>query len=198
MQETLEALLLGVKRSIEVSDLNGKLTGEAIIPDVAISEMHSDEVTVTTHPVDTGAQISDHAIRQPAVVICTFGWSNSSRLINSVLDGSIFKGLETVKDVYQKLLEIKDSRQPVKLSTAKRVYDTVLITKIETTTTVDTENAAVIEVTFEEILTANARTETLEAIKQKNPEQTASVKNMGQKNAVPSAAVQLQGGALNG
>lgn len=189
----LETLLFGTKRSIEVTSLGGQTTGEAIIPDVVISEMHSDEVSVTSHPVDVGAMVSDHAFRQPALIVCTFGWSDSSRLINSVMNLSILKGLETVKDVYQKLLELKDARQPLKLSTSKRVYDCVIITKLMTTTTVDTENAAVIEITFQEIIVAKAKTVTLSAATQRDPSQTAGTKNGGQR--YPSAASQLLGGA---
>ena len=80
---SLEALLLGRSRGITPEE------GDAIIPDVVISETHDDDVTVTQHPVDTGAPISDHAFVQPAIVTCVFGWSDSSRLINSALDGSI-------------------------------------------------------------------------------------------------------------
>lgn len=191
---SLEALILGTKRSIEPTNLEGQLTGEAIIPDVVISELHSDEVTVTTHPVDTGAQITDHAFRQPAVVICTFGWSDSSRLVNSLFDGSLFKGIESVKDIYDKLLRLKDARQVLKLSTAKRVYDSVLITKLMTTTTVDTENSAIIEVTFQEILTAQARTVTLASVTQADASKTASTNNGGQRYAT-LAQQTLLGGA---
>lgn len=196
---SLEALLLGTKRSIEPTNLEGQLTGEAIIPDVVISELHSDEVTVTNHPVDTGAQITDHAFRQPAVVICTFGWSDSSRLVNSVFDGSafsggsLFRGTDSVNDVYDKLLRLKDSRQVLKLSTAKRVYDSVLITKLMTTTTVDTENAAIIEVTFQEILMAQARTVTLASITQSDPSKTASMTNGGQRYATLAQQTYLGG-----
>lgn len=180
---SLEALLLGTKRSIEPTNLEGQLSGEAIIPDVTIAEVHSDEVTVTSHPVDTGAQIADHAFRQPAVVICTFGWSDSSRLVNSLFDGSLFKGIESVKDVYDKLLRLKDARQVLKLSTGKRVYDAVIITKLMTTTTVDTENSAIIEVTFQEILTARARTVTLASVTQSNASRTAGTSNGGNRSA---------------
>lgn len=180
---SLEALLLGTKRSIEPTNLEGQLSGEAIIPDVTIAEVHSDEVTVTSHPVDTGAQIADHAFRQPAVVICTFGWSDSSRLVNSLFDGSLFKGIESVKDVYDKLLRIKDARQVLKLSTGKRVYDAVIITKLMTTTTVDTENSAIIEVTFQEILTARARTVRLASVTQSNASRTAGTSNGGNRSA---------------
>lgn len=192
---SLEALLLGTKRSIEPTSLDGQLTGEAIIPDVTISEMHSDEVAVTAHPVDVGAQINDHAYRQPALVVCSFGWSDSSRLVNSLFDGSLFKGMETVKDVYEKLLTLKDARQPVKLSTSKRVYENVLITKLQTTTTIDTENSAIIEITFQEILVARARTVTLAAVRQADASRTAGTKNGGQRNAT-TAQLDLQGGHL--
>nr|DAV51143.1 MAG TPA: hypothetical protein [Caudoviricetes sp.] len=180
---SLEALLLGTKRSIEPTNLEGQVTGEAIIPDVTIAETHSDEVVVTTHPVDTGAQIADHAYRQPASVICTFGWSDSSRLVNSLFDGSLFKGIESVKDVYDKLLRLKDARQVLKLSTGKRVYDAVIITKLMTTTTVDTENSAIIEVTFQEIITARARTVTLASVTQSNASRTAGTSNGGNRSA---------------
>ena len=188
---SLQALLLGVKRSIEPSDLLGGLTGESIIPDVTISEFHSDELTVTTHPVDTGAQISDHAYKQPATVVCSFGWSNSSRLLNSVLDGSIFRGLESANDVYKRLLKMQEERQQLKLSTGKRVYDNVIITKIQTTTTVDTENAAIIEVTFQEILLATTRTVALASIQQ-DISRTGGVVDQGNKSATQAQKTLLR------
>lgn len=188
---SLQALLLGVKRSIEPSDLLGGLTGESIIPDVTISEFHSDEVTVTTHPVDTGAQISDHAYKQPATVVCSFGWSNSSRLLNSVLDGSIFRGLESANDVYKRLLKMQEERQQLKLSTGKRVYDNVIITKIQTTTTVDTENAAIIEVTFQEILLATTRTVALASIQQ-DISRTGGAVDQGNKSATQAQKTLLR------
>lgn len=190
---SLEALLLGTKRSLEPTDLGGTVTGEAIIPDVVISEMHSDEVSVTMHPVDVGAQISDHAFRQPATVVCIFGWSDSSRLVNSLFDGSLFRGMDSVNEVYDRLLALKDQRQPLKLSTAKRVYDNVIITKITTTTTVDTENSALIEVTFQEILIAQPKEVTLASIKQASPSRTASLKNAGQRIATNAQTALLQG-----
>ena len=74
---SLEALLLGRSRSI--SPMSG---GDAVIPDVVISEMHADQVSVTSHPIDTGADVSDHAIMQASVVTCVFGWSDSSRAVS--------------------------------------------------------------------------------------------------------------------
>lgn len=207
LPDTLEALLLGTKRSIEVTSLNGGPTGEAIIPDVVVSEMHSDEVTLTKHPVDTGAQITDHAYAEPAVVVCTFGWSDSSRLLNAALDsvtglltggdtgalGGLFKGEETTQGIYEKLLELQKNRTLLKLSTKKRVYDTVIIRKLETTTTVDTENALLIEVTFEEVITAKAKTVALAEVTQADASRTASTKSGGQRQAQQASLSLAQG-----
>lgn len=204
---SLEALLLGTKRSIEPTTLSGQVTGEAIIPDVVISEAHTDDVTITKHPVDTGANISDHAFAEPAMITCTFGWSDSSRLINELMSGiasgglsgaagavqSLLKGKETTKDVYAKLLELKNKRTPLKLSTSKRVYDCVLIQHLQTVTSVDTENSAIIEVTFVEIKVAKARTVTLTEITQANASKTAGTNHGGQRYAKPIGTQLLEG-----
>lgn len=210
LPDTLEALLLGTKRAIEVSSIDGVLTGEVLIPDVTVSEMHSDEVTLTKHPVDTGAQITDHAYSEPAVVVCTFGWSDSSRLINTLISsatglltggalgdsgalGGLFKGEETTQGIYEKLLELQKNRTPLKLSTKKRVYETVIIRRLETTTTVDTEHALIVEVTFEELLTAKAKAVALAEITQADPSRTASTKTGGQRQAQAASFSLAQG-----
>ena len=178
---SLEALLMGRSRSI--ARMDGE--GDTIIPDVVISELHTDDVTVTQHPVDTGANISDHAFVQPAGLSVTFGWSDSSRAINSALGGSILQGLETTKDVYDKLLDLKNARMPLRVSTGKRVYENMVLTNIRVTTTVDTESAAIIEMTFQEVFLATAQTVSLQSIKQKNPGKTAAVSNKGSKQLIP-------------
>ena len=183
---SLDSLLLGRSRSIEAMD-----GGEAIIPDVVISESHTDTVMVTSHPVDTGADISDHAVIEASVVTCNFAWSDSSRLINSALDRSILQGLETTKDVYQKLLELKDARQPLRVSTGKRTYENMIITSLSTTSTVDTESAAIIEITFQEIFMAQAQTVSLSAVKQKNAGKTASKRYRGTQQAIPVQGARL-------
>ena len=176
---SLEALLLGRSRSIQSS------SGVSIVPDVVISEYHDDVVTVTQHPVDSGAPVSDHAICQPATVTCVFGWSDSSRLINSVMSGSFLKCLETTKEVYEKLLKLKDARELLSLSTGKRTYPSVLITQLKVTTTAETESSAIIEVTFQEVRLATAKSVTLASLKQKNAKKTAGTRNGGSRSLIP-------------
>ena len=58
--------------------------------------------------------------------------------------------------------------------------------------TVDTESSAVIEITFQEVILAEAKTVTLSAAKQKNPKKTAS-KKTGYKQLIPSEGYRYGG-----
>lgn len=169
----VEALLLGRKRQISTQ---GGLT---IIPDVVVSEEHDDEVVVTRHPVDTGAAIADHAYKNPSVLTCVFAWSDSSRLLNSSLSGSILKGVTTTKEVYEKLLEVMENRELLSVSTGKRQYSNMLITRLRTSSTVDSESSLSVEITFEEIVFASLAETTLSAALQADPAATASTQNGG-------------------
>lgn len=182
---SIEALTLGRRRSITSSGSEAI----AIIPDVVISEEHDDEVTVTRHPVDQGAPISDHAYKNPPVLNVRFGWSDSSRLINSVLDTSILRGYLSTKEVYEQLLKLMDNRELLTVSTGKRIYQNMLITKLSTSSTADTESALICDITFEEVIIVSAQSTNLSEDVQQNPERTASPTNGGQRQAVETSTV---------
>lgn len=205
----LEALLLGRKRVIEGSGSRSI----AIIPDVVISEEHNDEVTVTRHPVDMGAQIADHAFKNPAVLTCSFGWSDSSTLMNSIslrsltdsissgawkdslsslkdsiTSGSFLKGVSSTKEVYERLLEIMEARELLSVSTGKRAYSNMLITRLQTSSTAETENALVCEITFEEVNLVTISETVLKSGVQAYPEVTASANNRGLVNGTAATS----------
>nr|DAQ83303.1 MAG TPA: hypothetical protein [Caudoviricetes sp.] len=184
---SLEAYLLGRERSIMVLETKGGgAASTSIIPDVVVSEEHSDEVILTRHPVDRSAPVSDHAYKLPATVTCVFAWSDSSRLINSIMNASILKGLQTTKDVYKKFQELMTKRQLLRLCTGKRVYENVLLTKMSTTSTADTESSLVLELTFEEVNLVTIAETTLSAATQKDASRTASTSNGGTRSGVPA------------
>lgn len=180
---SLEAFLLDRERSIMV--LESSDGSSAIVPDVVLSEEHSDEVVLTRHPVDRGAPVSDHAYKLPATVTCVFAWSDSSRLVNSALNLSLLKGLQTTKDVYKKFQELMSERRLLRLSTGKRIYESVLLTKMSTTSTADTESSLVLELTFEEVNLVSISETSLPAERQKDPSRTASVTNGGTRSGIP-------------
>lgn len=175
IENYLDPLYEGASRSIALSDG----TGTAIIPDVVISEDHADEVAVTKHPVDTGAPVSDHAYKLPAEVTCTFAWSASASLVNTLLQESSLRGYKSTGEVYRQFREWMDARKLLSLSTGKRSYPSVLITGLKTTTTADSENLLVLEITFEEVTLVSVSTTTLDEAVQMNAKKTASPTSAG-------------------
>lgn len=173
---SLEAYLMNRQRFIaEGDEIESFLGGTVIIPDVVLEEAHTDEVQVTEHPVDVGANVADHAFRKPAVVHCRFGWSDNSRLIASVLSTlSGNRGFLTTKQVYSELLKILNARQPLRISTGKRQYPKVLLTSVKTTTTVDTEASLIVDLTFQELLTAREQIVPLEKNSTRIPEASSA------------------------
>lgn len=175
---SIEALLIGRKRAI-----SAKENGITIIPDVVISEEHNDEVVLTRHPVDTGAPITDHAYRNPAVLNVKFAWSDSSRLLNSTFSGSILKGVTTTKDVYKQLLSLMQKRELLSVSTGKRSYDSMIITRLVTSTDKDSESSLSCDITFEEVMIVSTKEVELQAVNQANPAKTAGTVDGGNRQA---------------
>jgi len=173
LPSTIEALLFSTGRQFG-----------GIIPDVTISEQHTDTLTITDHPVEYGAQVSDHAYKNPAELVCKFGWSQQSVLINSLLDGSILNGLTSLQAVYQKLLALQIKREAFAISTGKRLYTNMLLKQISVMTDVESENALLATCVFREVIIVNSQTTTMSASTQASPQQTAPVQNAGTKTPV--------------
>ena len=107
-----------------------------VIPDVAVEEIHSDDLIITDHPVEQGAAISDHAFKKPAEVSLRYGWSDSSAIINTLFGGRTI----SVQEVYNKLLTLQESREPFDLITGKRAYNNMLIVSLKVETNIMTND----------------------------------------------------------
>lgn len=58
-----------------------------IIAQVTVEEKHHDELEVTQHPVEQGANIADHAFKRPNELTLRVAWSNSPGQPASLLQG---------------------------------------------------------------------------------------------------------------
>lgn len=170
LPSSIEALIFGKKRQIA-----------GIIPDVVIEEKHHDELVITDHPVEKGAIISDHAYKQPEEVTVKFGWSDSSNALNSLISGSIFSGLNSLQDIYAKLLKLQNDKQPFDLGTGKREYVDMLIKSLSVTTDVTSEAALMCTAVFRHVNYVFTATSTLDASAQASPEQTGPVAKGGER-----------------
>jgi len=84
---------------------------------VTISELHTDELEITDHPVDSGAQVSDHAFMHPSEVVLQLAWSNSpssaGSLVNPALGTAVAVNsvVRSITDTVQRALALQNAVQ---------------------------------------------------------------------------------------
>lgn len=157
----LDALLIRPSRGLFPA------LGLPIIAQVTIEERHRDEIQITEHPVEQGAEIADHAFKRPSEVIIRCGWSNSfsPSLRNPVSFltaasgivaglGSLLSGNapDQIRAIYQDLLALQESRTPFDVITGKRQYSDMLLKALDVTTEKASENALFVTMTLKQII----------------------------------------------
>lgn len=155
-----------------------------IIPDVVIEENHRDELTVTEHPVEQGAAISDHVYKRPAEVTMRCGWSNSSRFGD---------GTENfVRKVYDELRALQVSGEPFQVVTGKRIYQDMVVKSLAVQNDPRWEYSLVIVAILQQVIIVSTQETQGSAPQtdQAQPQQTAPVIDNGtqQPQAAPDAA----------
>lgn len=164
-----------------------------IIPDVVVSEKHSDALEITEHPVEvptntgddsSGAgYIADHAYRRPSEVTMEVGFSGGGSLLDflNTSAAGISLGLSP-REVYQNLIDLQRLRQPFDVVTGKRQYKNMLIRTLDVTTDKTSENVLMATLTLREVITT--QTASVSVTDKKNMTQgvnTSAVANTGVK-----------------
>lgn len=145
-----------------------------IVPNLVVEETHNDELTITDHPIEQGAAISDHAFKNPAQVNVRYGWSNSS--------GFFDIGSPSPDDVYKQLLALQATREPFDMVTGKRRYRNMLFKSLAVTTDATSENSLMVTATLRQVIIVQTTTTTLQPTAvQATPEKTAETDNNGTK-----------------
>jgi len=111
--------------------------------EVTVQEQHTDEMTITSHPVERGANITDHAFKIPAQLTIEAGWSAA---------GYSSGGLPlTLNDLYAALLSVQTSATLLTVQTGKRLYNNMLIKSMKQTTDQKNEYTLLITLVLQEI-----------------------------------------------
>lgn len=165
-----------------------------------LEEIHNSTVQITEHPVELGAEITDHAFKKPDEVVLRCAWSNSSpqALLGTVqrLFSGELSGADYVSDVYSQLRELQEARTPFEIVTTTRRYQNMLITALQVTRDQKTGNALVCTATCREVIIVQTKATTLPPRQdQASPEETAEVEDRGTVQAVP--ATPSPGGAVS-
>jgi hypothetical protein len=190
-------LIAGLSATLDVLFTTGRYLGPGpLLPDCAVMEDHSDTLTVTKHPVQAGANISDHAYKEPAQLRLSWAWSNSSPAnalggnIGSALLHSVigFGGSEDYIDkIYGELLTLQVSGQVLTVSTGKRLYYNMMITGLHVRTDNTSAYTLPMEIELTEVIlvqTQSAQTPSQDQMQ--DPQQTAPVQSQGQVSATPA------------
>lgn len=149
------------------------------LPDVVVEERHEDRLSITEHPVESGANITDHAYKEPAELEMTVLWRQDYTPIGGHLFGTT---IGKKSDVYNGLLKLQSSRDLIHVIAGKRSYPDMLIEELRVTTDADTENALEVRARFKQIIIVNTTVETLSAAKTRSISKGGNaLKKMGQK-----------------
>lgn len=146
--------------------------------DVAIEEVHSDELEITEHPVEMGASITDHAYLKPAMVTIRAGVGDAGKSGSS--------GDRPSVEAYQKLLELQKSREPFDLVTGKRTYKNMLIKALSVTTDEATENVLQFTAELRQVALVTVQSVAVPRSRQKEGNRTGGVDQKGQKQLEPT------------
>lgn len=153
-----------------------------LIPQVAIEEVHRDELAITDNPVEQGAAISDHAFKIPAELVIRYGWSESRDILDIIQDG----GLVSVDDVYRRLLAMQSQRQPFDVITKRRAYKSMLIKSLQVHTDQQTNNILMVQALLRQVIIVQVTTvQVPPKVAQAFPVDTAPPIDAGVKQAKP-------------
>lgn len=140
-----------------------------LIPDVVMREVGRDVLAITSHPVERGAAISDHAFLQPLEVDMIMGWSDS-------IGGSGY-----CREIYEELVALQQEREPFDVTTGKRNYQNMLLADISVQTDDKTENVLMVSGRFREIIIVETETTSAPASAQASPSKTQPTTDVGAK-----------------
>jgi hypothetical protein len=174
--------------------------------DTTIEEAYEDRLEITEHPVEAGAQITDHSFKRPMEVRLRCGWSDSSlyATLGAVVNfatglttggggGGSFTGggmsaSDYVAGIYSQLLQLQEGRQPFTVFTGLRIYTDMLLTSIRVRRDNTTRYALMVEAELRQVIIVDTQTATLPPqANQANPASTAETVNAGTQSLQPGS-----------
>ncbi len=169
---------------------DGPSQGFWIELDVTVEETHNVATRVTTNPVQNGAEVANNAINDPIRLSVVGGVTNTPLLtqvgnfggsvagITGLFSGSKGRIGTRVQSAYEALLTLQREQILITVDTGLRSYTNMILTNISTTTTNKTQEGAIFNIEFTEIIT---------------PPQASADGDMGNQSTVPPSETDLVG-----
>lgn len=119
--------------------------------DGIMSTETEEQLTITSHPVQSGANISDHAYREPTRITMDIMMSD---VLGCRVPGQFNSFFEKSVTAYRRLLDLQRSRIPVSVQTRLGTYQNMLIETISTPDDSSTRDGLRCSITLREVLVA--------------------------------------------
>lgn len=126
--------------------------------DVATSEEHSYESEVTEYPVESGSSISDN-IRPKPIEVTIEGVVSDFPLSPLIVDARATATSSPSQEALEKLLRIRDAREPVRITTGLKIYESMVLRSLSIPQDAETGQALKFRATFVQVkIVENKRT----------------------------------------
>lgn len=139
-----------------------KRTIGSIQLDTVLFEEHQGSVTITKNPVEAGADITDHAIVQPDILIIQgavtdspLGTASLGQLVDSITSlfgTSTSSNATRSQQAYEAFVTLKNNAEPLDVTTRLKTYSNMLITSLSTSQDKDTSQIAILDIILEEVI----------------------------------------------
>lgn len=128
---------------------------EKLIFDAIFSTQHDTSLSITEHPVQSGASISDHAYEEAAKLTFDIGMSD---VMQSYIPGQFSDNSSRSISAYAKLRELQTLRLPLSVVTKLDSYSNMLVETISTVEDNKTTYGLRATVTLKQVFVVNVNT----------------------------------------
>jgi hypothetical protein len=150
---------------------------------VTIEEILTDKLEITDHPVQQGANISDHAIKLPSIVVIRALYTPVSQTLTSTLFNFVTSNKKLSNEEAYALLQLYQNYViPLDISTGKREYKNMLLKTLTQVNDKETDNILSVNMEFKQVFVTAIQTVNLPVKElQAQPEKTDPLKDSGKK-----------------
>ena len=131
--------------------------------DAVLKTEHVGTRRLTTHPIQTGSAITDHSYRIPSTLTMEIGVSDAMDCYSEYFDWKKGYGERSV-NAYQALAKLRDSGEPLDVTTRLYVYKNMVIESLSAIEEYKTRNELRATVRFTEIIIAEGISSSKESI----------------------------------
>lgn len=126
-----------------------KTVSETFFFDAVMEEIHTSRLTITQHPVQSGASLTDHAFLEPRELTLEVRMSD---VMGSLVTGQYASDASKSVSAYRKFCELQEARSPLVIQTRLKRYENMLLESITAPDTKETKYGLKCTLKFREVI----------------------------------------------